>query len=355
MRNDGITTCSHRGRGAQCRPHNRYRLWHYVADAADEASDYQRLPTQIFADYPRRIINEVHSPDVGAEYSANPYQGCEHGCVYCYARNTHNYWGFDAGLDFETKIIIKPHAPRLLLKEITHSAYRVKPLMLSGNTDCYQPIERKLRLTRAMLEVLWQFRHPVSIVTKNALILRDLDLLRPMAASQLVHVTISITTLKESLRRLMEPRAVSGHQRLEVVQRLAQAGIPVNVNIAPIIPFLNSDEIPALVREAAAAGARSCALLLVCLNGDVAIVFSDWLQRHFPDRAARVLQAIRDLHGGSLSDSRFGIRMRGEGAFAQALQKLFQMTYKKYFGESRMPPLDCSQFRKLPHQKLLFD
>lgn len=312
------------------------------------------MPTQLYEDVPRRIINTVSSPDVGLEYSANPYQGCEHGCVYCYARNTHTYWGWDAGLDFETRIIVKPHAAQLLEKEITRPGYKVKPLMLSGNTDCYQPVERKLRLTRAMLEVLWKYRHPVSVITKNALILRDKDLLASMAALRLANVTISITTLQEPLRRLLEPRTVSASRRLAVVQQLTQAGIPVHVNIAPVVPFLNSEEIPEIVRQAAAAGARSCSLIMVRLNGDVAVIFQDWLNRHFPQRAQRILQAISDLHGGSLGDHRFGLRMRGEGHLADSIHDLFRLACKKYLGENCMPELDCSQFRRPAAQGTLF-
>lgn len=351
--NDGNAIPQHRGRGAQIRPHNRFRKVSFCPEPADDLPQPSLL-TQVYVEHPRRIINRVTSPDVGMEYSANPYQGCEHGCVYCYARNTHTYWGWDAGLDFETRIIIKPDAALLLEQEITRPDYVVKPIMFSGNTDCYQPLERKFKLTRSMLEVLARYHHPAGIITKNALILRDLDLLEAMAAKRLVQVTISITTLNEALRRLLEPRTVPGARRLDVVAQLSRRGIPVNVNVAPVIPFLNSDEIPELVRQAADAGASSCSMLLVRLNGDVALIFTDWLQRHFPDRASRVLQAIRDLHGGSLSDHRFGLRMKGEGHLAQSIGDLFHLACRKYLGHRLMPKLDVSQFKRPLQQGTLF-
>src|SRR5690606_469652 len=304
-----------KGRGAQIKTENKFLKNQYVTEHI-EGLDEPLLTapeTQVFYEQPKKIVNKVTSPDLGLGYSLNPYQGCEHGCIYCYARNTHEYWGYSAGLDFESKIIIKENAPQVLIKQLESKNWDPKPIMLAGNTDCYQPLEAKKQLTRKILEVLLRYKHPVSIITKNALILRDLDLLKQLNALDLVHVNISITTLNEELRRKLEPRTVSGKKRLEVVKQLTEAGIPVNVMLAPIIPALNSSEIPELMLAAAAAGASSAAYTIVRLNGAVGRIFEDWLRKAYPDRADKVLYQTAHCHGGNLNDSRYGTRMLGEG------------------------------------------
>ncbi len=335
-----------KGRGAQYNPVNPYLKQEYVAEHI-EGLDEPMLSdskTVFLKEYPRKIVNKVESPDIGLSYSLNPYQGCEHGCVYCYARNTHQYWGYGAGLDFERKIIVKENAPQTLASQLESKSWQVMPIMLAGNTDCYQPIEARKKLTRQILEVLLQYRHPVSIITKNALILRDLDLLQALNKLDLVHVNISITTLDEKLRQKLEPRTVSAAKRLEVVRQLSAAGIPVNVMVAPIIPGLNDAEIPRIIEQAAAAGACSAAYTIVRLNGSVGPLFEDWIRQAYPDKADKVLHQIADCHGGQLNDSRFGTRMRGEGKFAEAISNLFRLSKQRYMAGRNIKPFDYSHF-----------
>jgi DNA repair photolyase len=238
-----------KGRGAQFNTNNRFLKQRYVQEHIEVIDEplLVNTKTQIFYETPKKIVNKVESPDIPMMYSMNPYQGCEHGCIYCYARNTHEYWGFSAGMDFEQKIIVKKNAPELLRKELMHKNWKPAPIMLSGNTDCYQPLERKLGITRRMLEVLLEFRHPVGVITKNNIILRDIDLLKQLAEKRLVHVMVSITSLKDDLRLLLEPRTVTAKNRLRVIETLSKEGIPVGVMTAPIIPGLNSDELPAII------------------------------------------------------------------------------------------------------------
>ncbi len=318
----------------------------YVAEHKEGLDEpmFTKPTTQVYEEHPKRILNKVTSPDLGMEYSMNPYQGCEHGCIYCYARNTHAYWGFNAGLDFESKIIAKPTAPVLLENELRKSKHIAQSIMLSGNTDCYQPLERSMQITRRMLQVLWKYKHPVSIITKNTLILRDLDLLTEMASMQLVNVTISITTLDEKLRLLMEPRTAAAKRRLDVVQQLSSKGIPVNVNVSPIIPSVNSGEIPAILEASAAAGALTAHYGMVRLNGDVGIVFKDWIYKNLPDRAEKVLNQIAAMHGGKLGDSRFGVRMKGEGELALSIRRLFEVSKARYFAGRTFPALNYAHF-----------
>jgi DNA repair photolyase len=335
-----------KGRGAQYNPNNPYLKQEYVAEQVegiDEAmvSDSR---TQFIAEQAKKVVNSINSPDVGLGYSLNPYQGCEHGCVYCYARNTHQYWGYGAGLDFERKIIVKENAPEALAQQLESKSWQVMPIMFAGNTDCYQPIEAKKKLTRRILEVLLQYRHPVSIITKNALILRDLDILRELNKLDLVHVNISITTLNEQLRQKLEPRTATAAKRLEVVRQLSAAGIPVNVMVAPVIPGLNDSEIPQIIQASAAAGASNAAYTIVRLNGNVGPVFEDWITQAFPDKAAKVLSQIADCHGGQLNDSRYGMRMRGEGKFADMISRLFRISKQKYMAGRSMKPYNYSHF-----------
>lgn len=337
-----------KGRGAQINTTNRF-LKHTYTEEHLEMLDEQLLSdekTQLFLEYPKKIVNTVKSPDIPLEYSMNPYQGCEHGCIYCYARNTHEYWGYSAGLDFERKIIAKPNAAQLLEKQLMNKNWRVAPIMFSGNTDCYQPMERKLKITRQMLEVLLKFRHPVGMITKNNLILRDIDILKELSALRLVHVMVSITSLREELRLKMEPRTVTAKNRLKVIEQLSKAGIPTGVMTAPIIPGLNSDEIPQLIEAAANHGAVVAGYTMVRLNGSIKDIFTDWIQKNFPDRADKVLHQIAEVHGGAVSDSRYGKRMRGEGQTAAAIHQLFKMAVKKHLSGRERVEYDLTAFRR---------
>lgn len=345
-----------KGRGAQHNtdnPFNKQNLAFIHIEGLDEL--YMERPKTIYRiETPKHIINKIDSPDLGFDYSMNPYQGCEHGCIYCYARNTHAYWGYSAGLDFETKILVKRNAPALLEKELRAPKYKIAPIMLSGNTDCYQPAERKFELTRRMLEVLWKYKHPVSIITKNNLILRDLDILKPMAEKGLVHVSVSITTLNEELRGKLEPRTVTGLQRVQTVRELSAAGIPVNVMVAPIIPSLNDHEIPEILKTVSEAGALSAAYTIVRLNGAIGEIFEHWIAQAFPDRAEKVLNQIREAHGGQLNDSRFGVRMSGEGKIVESISQLFKISKEKYFHDKVFPKLTTGLFEKPGQMSLLF-
>ena len=303
----------------------------------EPAGDTQYLPV-----YPKTILNEVTSPDIPMEYSMNPYQGCEHGCVYCYARNTHPFWGYSAGLDFERKILIKKDAPKLLEKTLRSPKWKATPIMLSGNTDCYQPAEQKYRITRQMLQILWKYRHPVGIITKNKLVLRDIDILEQMAKHDLVHVTISLTTLEEPLRRLLEPRTSSVLGRLDTIQKLSESGIPVHAMASPIIPGLNEHEIFSLAEESARRGASNIYYTMVRLNGDIAEIFADWVERNFPDRMDKILNKIRSMHGGELGDSRYGKRMKGEGRIAESIHQQMQIAKRKYFEGKETPDYNCA-------------
>lgn len=335
-----------KGRGAQYNPANPFLKQEYVAEHVEGLDEpmLSNSNTAFFTEHPKKIVNKVESPDIGLGYSLNPYQGCEHGCIYCYARNTHQYWGYGAGLDFERKIIVKENAPEVLAKQLENINWQVMPIMLAGNTDCYQPIEAKKKLTRRILEVLLQYRHPVSIITKNVLILRDLDLLQELNKLDLVHVNISITTLDEKLRQKLEPRTASAAKRLEVVRQLSAAGLPVNVMVAPVIPGLNDSEIPQIIKSSAEAGACNAAYTIVRLNGSIGPIFEDWIREALPDKAEKVLRQIADCHGGHLNDSRFGTRMQGEGKFAEAIAKLFKMSKQKYMTGRSIKPYNFSHF-----------
>lgn len=337
-----------KGRGAQIKSENKFLKSQYVTDHIEGLDEplLENPLTQIFQETAKKIINPVSSPDLGFGYSMNPYQGCEHGCIYCYARNTHEYYGFSAGLDFESKIIIKKNAARLLEQELLKPNWNAVPIMLSGNTDCYQPQEKKFEITRSMLKVLAQYRHPVSIISKNSLVLRDIDILQDLAADNLVHVYISITTLNEELRRAMEPRTASSIKRLKTVETLAKANIPVGIMNAPIIPGLNHHEIPAILKAASEHGALNAGMTIVRLNGSIGKIFEDWLQKNFPDRFDKVWNQISSMHGGDVNDSQFGRRMRGEGNIADAIHQLFRSSKKKYFVNKSMPVYDLTKFRK---------
>lgn len=338
-----------KGKGAQINPKNKF-FTHELDDQFIELLDEPNLEegprTQTFIEHPKKIISEYDSPDVPGNYSINPYQGCEHGCVYCYARESHQYWGFSAGLDFESKIVVKENAPELLRNTFRKKNYKPGVIMLSGNTDCYQPLEKKFKLTRGLLEAILEHRNPVGIITKNALIERDLDILKEMACMNLVHVVFSITSLNEDLRRTLEPRTASSSKKFSAMEKLSKNGIPTAIMTAPIIPGLNHHEIPALLKRASEAGAMQANYTVVRLNGEIEDIFKDWIEKNYPDRADKVLNQIREMHGGSLQDRRFKKRMSGEGAYSQIISSLFKVNKKKYGLDKEMPPLDCSQFRR---------
>jgi DNA repair photolyase len=345
-----------KGRGAQSNTSNPYLSREYGSFEKEGIDEEPELggKTQILKEYPRKMVNKVASPDLGFDYSMNPYQGCEHGCVYCYARNTHHYWGYSAGIDFEQKIIVKPDVAQILEKQFSNKNWKVSPIMLSGNTDCYQPQERKLKLTRSVLEVLLKYRHPVGIITKNDLIIRDIDLLKELNDLKLVNVAISINSLNEKVRRKLEPRTATYSSRLKAIESLSNARIPVHVMVAPVIPGLTSEDIPKVMKAAHEAGAKSSAYIILRLNGAVGPIFEDWARKHFPDRADRILHQVAECHGGKISDSRFGKRMRGEGNIAQSIKQLFDVSKRKYFGENTLEKLNCDLFIRGGGQLNLF-
>ena len=332
-----------KGRGAQINTANPYHNLRY-----DEFPDPEdELRTEYLPTNPKTILNKITSPDLGNGYGLNPYQGCEHGCVYCFARTTHTYWGYSAGLDFETKVLYKKQAPDLLREALRKPSYQPMAIMLSGNTDCYQPAEQRFGITRSCLEVLHAFKHPVGIITKNSLVVRDLDLLREMAAENLVHVCFSITTLEESVRRMLEPRTASIHQRFQAVETLSAAGIPVMVNIAPVIPGLTDHEVLGIAKRAAECGARRIGYNIVRLNDEIADIFTDWVQRTYPDRADRILNRIRDCREGNLGEKRFGVRQHGSGAIAEMIRQQYGLAKRKYFPEpSDWPAYDFEPFHR---------
>lgn len=347
-----------KGRGAQLNTENPFLKQSYVTEHVEGLDEplLENSSTQYFEEHPKKIINKVDSPDLGQMFSMNPYQGCEHGCIYCYARNSHQYWGFSAGLDFERKIIIKKNAAELLEKQLKNPKWEAYPIMLSGNTDCYQPVERKMKITRKMLEVLLKYKHPVGIITKNSLILRDIDLLQELTKHNLVHVNVSITSLKEELRLKLEPRTATSANRFKVVESLSDKNIPVNIMVAPIIPGLNSDEIPSIIKKGADCGALSAAYTIVRLNGSIKDIFTDWIYKAFPGKAEKVLHHIADCHGGQLNDSRFGVRMRGEGKIADSIAKLFRISVEKYMRDRDMPPYNLELFKRTKDGQMnLFD
>ncbi|GAB3960934.1 PA0069 family radical SAM protein [Spirosoma harenae] len=339
-----------KGRGAQFNSANSFARHQYEPDQSAESFDQDfpepTIKTQFFEETPKNIISRPNSPDIGFQASINPYQGCEHGCIYCYARPSHEYWGFSAGLDFESKIMVKKNAPTLLEKIFQSRSYSPTVIHFSGNTDCYQPAERTYKLMRQLLTLCLQYRNPVGIITKNALILRDLDILEPMAKLKLVNVAISITTLNEELRLLMEPRTVTAGQRLKTMKTLHQAGIPVGIMTAPIIPGLNDQEIPKLIEAAADNGACWAGHTIVRLNGALGPLFTDWLNQTFPDRADRVLNQIADCHGGQLNDSRFKTRMTGQGNYAENISQLHRIACQKYLKNGELPNLTTRLFRR---------
>jgi DNA repair photolyase len=338
-----------KGRGAQVNTHNKFLKNKYVLEHIEGLDEpmLENSSTQIFEEHPKKIVSESNSPDLHFMHSINPYQGCEHGCIYCYARNTHEYYGFSAGLDFERKIIVKRNAAQLLEQHFNKKNYQPVVILLSGNTDCYQPQERKLKITRSLLQVFLKYRHPVAIITKNNLILRDLDILTELGKLNLVHVNVSITSLDEQLRQKLEPRTITASGRLAVIQKLSENGIPVRVMAAPIIPGLNSNELPNIIKAAADRGALAAGFTIVRLNGSIGEIFTDWVHKAYPDRAEKVLNMIKDCHGGQLNDSRFGTRMSGEGNIAASIHQLFKMACNRFLSGRQMPAYNSDLFTPL--------
>lgn len=305
-----------------------------------------QVATRVLIDASKSVIARNRSPDIPYEQSINPYRGCEHGCVYCYARPSHAWLGLSAGLDFETTIFAKPDAPALLETALQNSRYRCRPIALGSNTDPYQPAERRLKITRGILEVLSAFNHPVTIITKSDAVLADRDLLASMARRNLVHVALSITTLDAELARSLEPRAATPARRLKAIAALAEASVPVGCMVAPVIPALTDWELERILQAAGKAGARRAGTLLLRLPLEVEGLFIEWLQSHVPDRADHVLNRIRDLRGGRLNQSEFGLRMRGEGPFAALLAQRFRLARKRYgLDDNPWPALDTTRFR----------
>lgn len=341
-----------KGRGAQKNVSNRFfaesqemldDFLNYCAAEGDKPDDNRTHFLEVF---PKTIVNKVESPDVGMGYSMNIYQGCEHGCIYCYARNSHEYWGYSAGLDFERKILVKKNAPQLLEEKLQSRNWQAHTIVMSGNTDCYQPAERQFKITRQCLEVFLKYKHPVGIITKNALVTRDIDILTELAKDNLVGVSVSITSLSEKTRSLLEPRTATIQKRLDTVKKLSAAGIPVNVMLAPMIPGINSHEVIPLAKAASDAGALSIAYTVVRLNGAIGEIFTDWIWKAMPDRAEKVLNQIKACHDGNLNDSRYSMRMRGEGKFAEMVRSQIHLARRKFFAGKVFPEMNTTLYRK---------
>lgn len=352
-----MDSLSHKkGRAAGFNPPNRFEETH-LESIDIELPDEEKSPllTRYYRDTSRTILAKNDSPDIPFTFSLNPYRGCEHGCIYCYARPSHEYLGFSAGLDFESKIMVKTDAPALLAETFEKRNWEPQIVALSGNTDCYQPAERKLQLTRQCLEVFLGYRNPAGIVTKNALVVRDADILEEMAKLNIIQVLISITTLNPDLARTMEPRTSSPANRLDAIEELAKRGIRVGVNVAPVIPGLTDEEIPAILKAASERGAQRAGYILMRLPGAVEPLFVDWVRRNYPDRAGRILNRVQDTRRGNMSDARFGSRMKGEGEIAGAINSLFKINLRKYNYAKTWEDLSTSHFqRSLPSQTELF-
>ncbi len=340
---------AHKGRGALTNSDGRFEtLTHEEVDdgwrgSGDEMSSPR---TRVIVDTSKSVIARNDSPDVPFEQSVNPYRGCEHGCIYCYARPTHAYLGYSAGLDFETRIVIKPDAARRLEAELARPSYRCRVIAMGTNTDPYQPLERQHGITRDILDVLSRHHHPVSIVTKSSLIERDLALLASLAARRLVHVGISVTSLDEGLSRRLEPRAAAPRRRLKTIATLAEAGVPVTVLVAPVIPALNDRHIEGILAAAAAAGARSADYILLRLPHEVKVLFREWLEEHVPLRAEHVMSLVRQTRQGRENDATFGRRLRGSGAYAELIGRRFRVAARRHGLDERLPSIDTTRFRR---------
>lgn len=343
-----------KGRGAQFNPQNRFLKGAYVQEHVEAIDDWEKeeRKTQYIYDDSKTLVNKVTSPDVGMMYSANPYQGCEHGCIYCYARNSHEYWGYSAGLDFESRIVVKKNAPILLRKFFENKNWEPAVISLSGNTDCYQPIERKMKITRRLLEICLEYRNPVGILTKNALVLRDIDIIQELNKYNLIRVFTSITSVDEDLRRVLEPRTASYKSRLKVVATFSKSGVPVGIMNAPLIPGLNDMHIHDVLKAASEAGAKWAGYTVVRLNGAIGGIFKDWLFKAFPDRAEKVWHQIEECHGGHVNDSRWGNRIVGDGKFAELIKTQFHLYCKKYGLNQTEMKWNTEDFRRIKNNQL---
>jgi DNA repair photolyase len=344
------------GRGAQFNTKNRFLKDERTREHIEGIDNWEEenIPTQYLEQESKSIVNKVDSPDVGMSYSMNPYAGCEHGCIYCFARNVHEYWGYSAGLDFERKIIVKKNAPKLLRKFLMKPLWDATPIMMSGNTDCYQPAEQTYRLTRQLLEVCNEFNQPVGILTKNSWILKDKDLLQEMAKKRIVSAMVSITSFNEDLRRVMEPRTTTAKQKLKVIEELSKAGVRMGVMMGPMIPGLNEHEMQRIMKAASDSGATFTAYTFIRLNGAIKLLFHDWLYKNFPDRADKVWHLIEQSHDGKVNDTRWGLRMRGEGSIAQMVAQQYRKYGKLYGMNAEEWSLDRTIFRRPGEQGSLF-
>ncbi|MCH8558477.1 MAG: PA0069 family radical SAM protein [Balneolia bacterium] len=343
-----------RGRGTSINPANRFEPLHFEQDDEFEA-EQGKTKTKFLRDDSGSILSSNNSPDIPFSWSLNPYRGCEHGCMYCYARPTHEYLGFSAGLDFESIIMVKENAPELLRKKLSSRSWQAEPVILSGITDPYQPAERRFELTRRCLEVFAEFRNPVSIITKNHLVTRDIDILSEMAAKNLARVNISVTSLDPSITSTLEPRTSRPARRLDAIRKLSEAGIPAGVMTAPIIPGLNDYEIPDILKAASEAGAVRAGYVMLRLPWGVKELFADWLEHHHPDKKDKIMNRVSDIRGGKLNDSTFGSRMKGEGEFAEQVKQMFRIASRRYGLDNTLPPLSTDHFRKVVYgQQELF-
>ncbi len=346
-----------KGRATSTNPPTRFDPVQIELDLdALDPNDLRQSHTKFFEDTSRSILVRNDSPDIGYMWGLNPYRGCEHGCIYCYARPSHEYLGWSSGLDFETKILIKRNASELLRRELRKPSWKPAVISLSGNTDPYQPVERHLEITRNCLKALSDHRNPIGIITKNHLVTRDIDILKPMAELGLVHVMVSITSLRNEIARAMEPRTSGPDRRLDAIEKLSQAGIPTGVMVAPVVPALTDEELPAIIDAAADRGAIRAGYILLRLPGAVAPLFEDWLDRVMPERKNKIINRIKEVRSGQLNDSRFGHRMRGEGIWAETLMQLFEVTCKRHKLNQLSQPLRTDQFIRNPSNQLsLFD
>lgn len=345
-----------KGRGAGGNPPNRFQPLELLFEEAAVGNESNRYPTRFYKDHSRSIISVNDSPDVRFDAFVNPYRGCEHGCIYCYARPTHEYLGLSPGLDFETQIFVKEDAPHLLRRTFASPKWKPRPVGLCGVTDPYQPVEKRLRLTRRCLKVFRDFRNPVGIITKNSLVVRDADILQELAGYQAASVAISLSSLDYGLIEKLEPRTARPRKRLEAIEKLSAAGIPVGVLVAPVIPGLTDHEIPAILRAAREAGAQFAGFIVLRLPYGLKELFQNWLDIHLPDRKNKILSRLKDIRQGKLNENEFHLRMAGKGVYAEQIRQMFQTTCRKYGLSMEPPPLSAAAFR-LPgnHQLSLFD
>ena len=344
------------GRGTNQNPAGRFEKIEYVPEPDDDRENDTRPATEFFIDTSKSIISYNESTDIYWDASLNPYRGCEHGCAYCYARPSHEYLDLSAGLDFETKIFIKPDAPKLLRETLSSKKWKPQIIILSGNSDCYQPVEKKLKLTRGCLEVLYEFRNPVHIVTKNKLVTRDIDILSKMAEKNLTAVFFSITTLNNRLASVLEPQTTKPKLKLKAITELTEAGIPTGVLVAPVIPGLTDSEIPEILKSAKEAGAKHAGIIMLRLPYGVKDLFLNWLAEYFPDRQQKVINRLNDLFGGKLYDSNFDVRRKGKGPYAEQINDIFKLSCKKLGINKEQPELSTAYFTN-PNKKQmdLFD